>query len=220
MLISYLFFFSVYSVLGWVYETVLCSLEAGHTVNRGFLNGPYCPIYGFGAVLFLVLLGKEKSPALIFLFGALIATATEYATSVIMERIFKARWWDYSKFKFNLDGRVCLGASVIFGAFAVLLIKLIHPFLLNVLSAIPSAVYYALTAAMTAVFILDFFITVKGFRGFAAKVSADKEGDGQYSLSRQQERLIKAFPTMRSLDTNGNFEVYRKKFNDKQKKKR
>ena len=58
MLISYLFFFAIYSVLGWIYETVLCSIEAGHTVNRGFLNGPYCPIYGFGAVLFLILLDQ------------------------------------------------------------------------------------------------------------------------------------------------------------------
>lgn len=216
MLISYLFFFAIYSVLGWIYETVLCSIEAGHTVNRGFLNGPYCPIYGFGAVLFLILLGRETSPILIFLFGALIATATEYVTSVIMERLFNARWWDYSKFKFNLNGRVCLGASVIFGAFALLLIKVIHPFLKKTVSLIPNAVYYALTAAMTVTFLLDLFITLKGFKGFGDRFNTDTE----INLSRQEERLIKAFPTLNILENSAKSELFRKKITDVRIKKR
>jgi len=200
MFISYIFYFALYSVLGWVYETVLCSVEAGHTVNRGFLNGPYCPIYGFGSIVFLILLGRESSPFLIFLFGALIACAIEYATSLVIEKLFAARLWDYSKFKFNLHGRICLGAAAVFGAFAVLLIKFIHPFTVKLAEGIPRVIFIALTAAVLVTFILDFFITVKGFSGFNVKLKGHSDKSGLTpDLSGQQKRLLRAFPTMRSL---------------------
>ena len=116
---KYFFYFILYSIIGWGYETAMCSVRDRAFVTRGFLNGPYCPIYGVGAVLFLSLLGNEKSSVLIFIFGAMIASAVEYLTSFAMEKAFGARWWDYSDYKFNLNGRVCLGAAAVFGAFAV-----------------------------------------------------------------------------------------------------
>ena len=85
---NYFLYFILYSVIGWIYETALCSVKEKRFVNRGFLNGPYCPIYGTGAVLFILLLGREQSPLLIFVFGAIIASAVEYATSFFMEKIF------------------------------------------------------------------------------------------------------------------------------------
>ncbi len=183
------FYFILYSVLGWIYETILVSIENGHTVNRGFLNGPYLPIYGFGSVLFLLLLGRVESPILIFFLAAVIACVVEYATSLAMEKLFGARWWDYSKYKFNLNGRICLGAATVFGAFAVLLIKFIHPFALSVVLSIPPLVFLALDVAMTVVFFVDLVITLKGFSGFN-KRKPDSP------LTRQQERLVKAFPTL------------------------
>lgn len=86
-----------YSIVGWVYESLICSVGARHFVNRGFLNGPYCPIYGFGAVFDLILLGKIENPFLLFLLGAIVTCTLEYLTSYGMEKIFHARWWDYSK---------------------------------------------------------------------------------------------------------------------------
>lgn len=184
------FYFIFYSVLGWVYETVLCSLEAGHGVNRGFLNGPYCPIYGLGATAFLLLLGREQSIVLIFLFGAIIACTVEYLTSYAMEKAFRARWWDYSNQPFNLNGRICLGAGATFGLFAVLLIKVIHPAVSSVFSGIDKTVFLFLDGAAAVVFLLDLVITLKGFAGFHKRKESTP-------LTRQQERLIKAFPTLK-----------------------
>ena len=194
MIPYYILYFAIYSVFGWLYETVLCSLEARKAVNRGFLCGPYCPIYGCGAMLFLLFLGKESSLILIFIFGALIASAVEYSTSVVMEKLFDARWWDYSKFRFNLDGRICLGASMIFGAFSLLLIKYLHPYTVNIILRIPKVIVIALAAAFTVSFILDLFFTLRGFGGFGKEFAVGGE------LSRQEHRIVNAFPALRPTD--------------------
>ena len=184
-MISYLIiYFAVYSVLGWIYETVLCSIREQRAVNRGFLNGPYCPIYGVGAMLFLALLKNESSALIIFIFGGIIASAVEYLTSFAMEKLFDARWWDYSHYRFNLNGRICLAASLIFGGFAVALIKVIHPYVKGVSATVPQVLIIALAGAFTLAFILDLFITLRGF------------GNLTGTLSRQEKRLIKAFPML------------------------
>ena len=190
MLPYFVLFFAVYSVIGWLYETALCSFEERKAVNRGFLMGPYCPIYGCGALLFILLLGSEGSPLLIFFLGAFVACAIEYSTSAVMERLFHARWWDYSKFRFNLNGRICLGAAMIFGAFAVLLIKLLHPAVSGILFSLPKVIILAMSAAFTVVFILDLFFTLRGFDGFHQGFPDNGE------LSRQEARLLKAFPSL------------------------
>ena len=184
-MISYIIiYFAAYSVFGWVYETALCSIREKKAVNRGFLNGPYCPIYGVGAVIFLALLKNEGSELIIFIFGGIIASAVEYLTSFAMEKLFDARWWDYSSYPFNLNGRVCLAASVVFGIFAVALLKVIHPFVKKVILSIPHVLIIALAGAFTVAFILDLFITLQGI------------GDMNGALSRQEKRLLKAFPTL------------------------
>lgn len=96
-------------------------------MNRGFLNGPFLPIYGFGAIAILwATLPVRNSIALIYLFGMLSATILEYVTGAAMERLFRVRYWDYSKHKFNLNGHICLGVSLGWGLFAVFLVKGIH----------------------------------------------------------------------------------------------
>lgn len=101
-----IFYFMIYSVVGWIYETTLCSITDRHFVNRGFLNGPYCPIYGSGALLDVLILGRIENPFLLFILGVLVTCSLEYLTSYVMEKLFKARWWDYSDKKFNIGGRV------------------------------------------------------------------------------------------------------------------
>ena len=96
-----IFYFMIYSVVGWIYETTLCSITDRHFVNRGFLNGPYCPIYGSGALLDVLILGRIENPFLLFILGVLVTCSLEYLTSYVMEKLFKARWWDYSDKKFN-----------------------------------------------------------------------------------------------------------------------
>ena len=211
---KYFFFFLLYSMLGWVYETALCSVRQRSFVNRGFLNGPYCPIYGVGAVLFLYLLGGEKNALLIFVFGSVIATAVEYFTSFVMEKTFGARWWDYSAFKLNLNGRVCLGASAVFGAFAVVLIKILHPFVIRMTNTIPAVIFHFVNAVAAITFICDLAFTLRGshsltkrLRDITEKLTSalseneqDKAKNTLFdsSFSRQHKRLLRAFPNMRS----------------------
>jgi len=101
--------FFIYAILGWIIETTLVSIEKKKFVNRGFLIGPYCPIYGFGGLAITILLKNyTKDPIVLFLMAVIICACLEYFTSYIMEKLFKARWWDYSKKKYNINGRICL----------------------------------------------------------------------------------------------------------------
>lgn len=112
--LEYLFlWFLLYAFIGWVYESVLVSVSERRWVNRGFLNGPLCPIYGCGAVLAIVLLHDFTNPIEIFLISSFGASILEYITSWGMEKLFHARWWDYSHYRFNIQGRICLLAAIV-----------------------------------------------------------------------------------------------------------
>ena len=121
--------FLIYSTLGWCGEMVYCSIGQGKLCEkRGFLNGFLCPIYGFGALLVLwALRGGCDSPILTFFLGAILTSAVEYFTSWLMEKLFHMRWWDYSRYKFQIHGRVCLLNSSLFGLLCVALCHLVHP---------------------------------------------------------------------------------------------
>lgn len=128
-------YFFAYSFCGWLMETVLCSIQEKRFVNRGFLNGPLCPIYGCGgALIFLLLLPVRDAIAspflavpLIFIAGVILASAVEYTVSYWMERCFHARWWDYSHCRFNLNGRICLSISLVWGVLATGFVYIVQP---------------------------------------------------------------------------------------------
>ena len=128
----------IYSFFGWVWETCYVSVKSGKFVNRGFINGPLCTIYGFGAVSVYVIL-KPFSDNLLYLYlgGVVVATALEYVTAVLMESIFHTSWWDSSDNKFNFQGRICLGASLGWGAFTVILFKVLHPLVESIVILYP-----------------------------------------------------------------------------------
>ena len=155
----------IYSFIGWAYESTLCSVSARKLINRGFLNGPYCPIYGTGALLIELTLGRIESPVLLFFAGALLTCSLEYLTSWAMEKLFHARWWDYSKRRFNIKGRVCLIGAVVFGTFSVLLVKLLHPFVAGLTGRIPPAAMHWLCGGLLVVFLTDLTVTVCGLSG-------------------------------------------------------
>ena len=131
----------IYSFFGWVWETCYVSVKSGKFVNRGFINGPLCTIYGFGAVSVYVIL-RPFSDNLLYLYlgGVVVATALEYVTAVLMESIFHTSWWDYSDNKFNFQGRICLGASLGWGAFTVILFKVLHPLVESIVILYPVSV--------------------------------------------------------------------------------
>ena len=138
--------FIAYSTLGWCGEMIYCSVPKGRLCEkRGFLNGFLCPIYGHGALLVLYALrGGFRNPFLTFLFGALLTSALEYFTSWVMEKLFHMRWWDYSHYKFQINGRVCLLNSTCFGLACVLLCHVVHPWLWAHILGLGSAVRSAI----------------------------------------------------------------------------
>lgn len=130
--------FIIYSFFGWIWETCYVSAKVGHYVNRGFINGPLCTIYGCGAIsVYLILKPLEDSLILLFFGGIIVATVLEYFTAVLMESIFHTSWWDYSDKKFNFQGRICLGASLGWGAFTVLLFRVLHPVVEDIVKLYP-----------------------------------------------------------------------------------
>lgn len=134
-ILYYFLIFFIYSVLGWLMESLYVSICQKKTVNRGFLIGPYCPIYGCGSLIMILYLEQYKNNILtVFILGLTICSFLEYITSYLMERIFKARWWDYSNQKFNLNGRICGKNAILFGIGGILVIYLTQPIIEKLLS--------------------------------------------------------------------------------------
>ena len=151
----------IYSFLGWCAEVVFAACRRGIFVNRGFLNGPVCPIYGFGVALVLGLLEPVKSSFLLLFFGSmLLTTALEFIIGFIMESFFHDKWWDYSNNPFNLKGYVCLEFSIIWGLACVLVVDVIHPLIQKLIDAIPVNVGWWLIWILAAIMAADALITL------------------------------------------------------------
>lgn len=149
--------FYIYSFLGWLWESSYVSVKKHKLVNRGFVTGPVCTIYGFGAVsVYLILKPISDNILLLYIGGVLVPTILEYFTAVWMEHLFHTSWWDYSGNKFNLQGRICLGASLGWGVFSVVLFYLFQPFVNWIVSLYSVAAGELLVRAATLVYAVDF----------------------------------------------------------------
>ena len=168
--------FLIYSAVGWLCESVYCSVPARKFINRGFLNGPLCPIYGVGALLADALLTPVAwSLPLLFLGGAIVTSVLEYFTGWLLETLFHAKWWDYSNKKWNLHGRVCLCNSVLFGLMCVILLRVLHPLLLGLVLRIPDPALTVLCAVLAAAFLADLVFSVRGALQLRGKLEALQE---------------------------------------------
>ncbi len=170
---SYVIWFMIYSFIGWIYESGLRSITHRRWYNSGFLNGPYIPIYGAGAVLDIFFLSSLNDPFLIFLLAAIINCILEYMTGWIMELLFHARWWDYSKKPLNINGRVYIGGFIAFGLFALIVVLYFHPWLKA--HTTDTMDIYALTIWAAFIILLiatDTVITVLAMKDFEEKVEA------------------------------------------------
>lgn len=155
----------IYSILGWCGEMVYCSIcQRKLCEKRGFLNGPVCPIYGHGALVVLLCLhGGCKNPLLTFLLGAVLTSLVEYITSFAMEKLFHMRWWDYSQYKFHLNGRVCLLNSTLFGLASVFLCHFANPPISAWLAGLlASGAAVPLSLILLAVYLTDIVLSVRG----------------------------------------------------------
>lgn len=152
----YFMMFIIYSIGGWIMECTLGVIQKHKFVNRGFLIGPYCPIYGVGVVCGTILLTRfSNNIFLLFILATVVCGTLEYLTSYLMEKIFKARWWDYSNNKFNINGRVCLETLIPFGVISVLIICYANPWLLDKLYMIPQNVLNWIVIVLLLIYIID-----------------------------------------------------------------
>lgn len=172
-----LFFF--YCLCGWVWESCYVSVRQRRWVNRGFLQGPLLPIYGSGAILILfVTLPVEHNLYLVSLLGMLAATALEYVTGAVMERLFKVRYWDYSTQPCNLHGYICLTSSLAWGVFSILLVRFVHPPIARLLGDIPAFCVDPAAFVLTAAFTVDVVRSVQAaldLREMLTKLTEENE---------------------------------------------
>lgn len=153
--------FIIYSVTGWIIEVIATYPDTKCFVNRGFLIGPYCPIYGNCAIAMILLLHNVTNPILLFILSIIICSAGEYVTSYVMEKLFHARWWDYTKNKFNLNGRICLVNSLAFGVLGFLLIKFVNPFVVGLITKLSPTMMNILFYTILILFLIDNVISFK-----------------------------------------------------------
>lgn len=159
-LIFYVLLFFCYSILGWIME-VSCKLISDRKfINRGFLIGPWCPIYGCGGLLITLLLNKYiNDPITLFIMAILVCSILEYSTSYVLEKLFNARWWDYNHYRFNINGRICLETMIPFGLLGLFIMYVSNPFLINIFNNIPSIILYIICSILSLLFILDYIVS-------------------------------------------------------------
>ena len=187
---QYIALFFIYSFAGWLMESMLETIRKKKFINRGFLIGPYCPIYGAGVLLITILLAKYNDDILITFFMSLIICGMlEYATSYIMEKIFKARWWDYSYRKFNINGRICLETLIPFGIAGTFITFVANPFLLDYINMIPIVILNIFSILFSIIFIIDVIVSFKII--FNLKEMSREFKDNTIEISSKVKKIIK-----------------------------
>ena len=172
-------YFLIYSFVGWIVEVIFHAVILGKVINRGFLNGPVCPVYGFGMLSVLALVGMIPAQAQgqtmgdiwIFVMGTLLATAVELIAGWLLDVIFHARWWDYSDRPFNLHGYICLEFSLLWGVGILLIIRVFQVHVTNCTQIIPPKYGWILMAVLYTIYLVDLVVTVAVTRGLNKKLS-------------------------------------------------
>ena len=184
--------FFIYAFLGWCMEVAFAACKSGRFVNRGFLNGPVCPIYGFGMVGVAVLLSPLKDNLLwMYLGSAVITTVIEYITGWMLERIFHAKWWDYSDMPLNIGGYVCLLFSLIWGALCVVIVRYVHPAIAGLVEHLPNWLTIVLDGLFVSAIAVDLAATLATIRKLASRLSTLERMAGEiHSLSDNIGRRI------------------------------
>ena len=168
-----LFIFFIYGFLGWCSEVAFATLKSGSFVNRGFLNGPICPIYGFGMVVVVIVLTPLTENILVLFLGSmLLTTVLEYFTGWILEKLFHAKWWDYSERKFNLKGYICLEFSILWGLACLSIMQILQPIIMEFIHWIPHTVGLVVLAVCTASGLVDLGATIAAIRGLQKRLQA------------------------------------------------
>lgn len=191
-LCSYVLWFFVYSFAGWVWEVIVSFAQHRRFVNRGFLHGPVLPIYGFGALVAVVLVAPVENLLSAFLVGAAACTVLEYVTSWALERLFRARWWDYEGYFANVNGRVCLLGAVTFGVMCLVVARVANPALEEVTLAMPPLLVVVLAACLACAFLTDLVTSVVHMAGFNRAMALVQERASALAEDAQEALAAKA----------------------------
>lgn len=149
-------YFITYSFLGWVMESIFRSIGEKKLINTGFLKGPFCPIYGVGAIIMLLFLKRfSDNLVILFIVSVVVLTIWEYLVGVLLEKLFHTKYWDYSNHKFNFQGRICLTNSVFWGFLGIVFVKYIHPVVENLMSKIDIKILIFVYIILGIVIIVD-----------------------------------------------------------------
>lgn len=192
-------YLAIYSFIGWVVEVLFVFTTSQKLENRGFLTGPFLPIYGTGAVLLLVLvLPFVKNPFLVFVASVVITSALEFLTHLALDKIFHIKLWDYSNKPFNLHGRICLQNSLLFGVLGLLLIYVLQPFVMTIVKALSPTAAISLASVLLAILVIDsansFFSLAKirpamdRVKGRMSQVHDEIEADARKQAAKRTER--------------------------------
>lgn len=164
-------YFVLFAIAGYICEVIFAAIVLGKFVNRGFLNGPWCPIYGFGVVIVAICLKPlSKSLLVLFIGSVLLTSVLEYFTGYILEKVFDQKWWDYSDEKFNLGGYICLKFSLLWGVACTAVVKLVLPAVDAVIRVVPHFVGLIVTGVIVAVMLIDLTATVVTIMGIKKKI--------------------------------------------------
>ena len=185
-------FFLIYSCLGWCVEVVYAAATTGQLVNRGFLNGPVCPIYGFGMILVLFFLTPlEDDLLLLYLGGVILPSALELVGGWALYKLYRTRWWDYTDKPFNIGGYVCLEFSLMWGVGAMVMVKVIHPTIAALVNLIPPLVGFVLMCLLYAVYAADVVATAIAASDLARELDAlEKVADSMHAVSDAMTEIL------------------------------
>ena len=199
--------FFIYSFLGWTTEVLLNLVRNKRFINRGFLIGPICPIYGVGGIImYLTLNSYIEHPVVLFILATVTCSALEYFTSWIMEAIFKNRWWDYTHMKYNINGRICLEYAVFFGLGAMAIFYLVNPKMIPIILSINSKYLEIIDYSLLFIFVIDLCVSFdiilnlknisENIRSDSSEIISLKVREILLNRNILYRRLVHAFPDM------------------------
>ena len=185
-------YFLIYSCLGWCLEVIYAAVTTGQLINRGFLNGPVCPIYGFGMVIVLFALTPlSRSLLLLYLGGVILPSALELVGGWALYKLYHTRWWDYSDYPFNIGGYICLEFSLLWGVGTLIVMKLVHPIIANAVALIPPLVGLILMFLLYAIYAADTIATAFAASDLARDLDAlEKVADSMHAVSDAMTELL------------------------------
>ena len=204
----YFILFMIYSVIGWLIEIFVVGTEEKKFINRGFMIGPYLPIYGYSSIIMIFYLNHYKDNIItVFLLAVVVCSIMEYLVSYFLEKMFNARWWDYSTRKFNINGRVCLTNAFAFGLLGVLLVYIINPFLEGLLLKVNSKWLILIALWLCIIYLCDLILSLEVTFKLKNKVKKLKKDNTEEFNEKIKEvieskilnrRIIKAFPKLKN----------------------